>query len=160
MIILGIDPGTQIMGYGLIEKTCRTSFLPIDYGCIRPPKQLPLPERYCILFEGLETLIDQYKPDVLAIESQFVLKNVQSALKLGMAKGMALLAAARQKMQVYEYTPTRIKSSVTGSGRAGKGQVQYGVQAILRLAALPEPEDAADALAAAICHAQLGVSFV
>lgn len=153
MIILGIDPGTLITGYGLIQKK-PPEIIPIDYGCIRPPPNLPLADRYRIIFDGIETLMDKHKPDVLAIESQFVLKNVQSAIKLGMAKGMAILAAARRSIAVYEYAPTRAKKAIVGRGHASKWQVQKMIQTILHLSVAPEPEDAADALMLAICHAQ------
>ncbi len=153
MIVLGIDPGTRITGYGLVCKK-DSGLHPLDYGCIRPPPTLPLPERYRILFESLETLIDRHCPDVLSIESQFVLKNAQSALKLGMAKGMAILAAARRGVPIFEYPPTRAKLAISGSGRASKWQVQKMIQTLLRLPTPPEPEDAADALALAICHIQ------
>jgi crossover junction endodeoxyribonuclease RuvC len=153
MIVLGIDPGTRITGYGLICK--KGSVLqPIDYGCIRPPPNLPLSERYRILFESIETLIDRHHPDVLSVESQFVLKNAQSAIKLGMAKGMAILAAARRSIPIFEYAPSKAKLAVTGTGQASKWQVQKMIQSLLRLPTAPEPEDAADALALAICHLQ------
>ncbi len=153
MIVLGIDPGTRITGYGLV---CKNGSLlqPLDYGCIRPPPNLPLPERYRILFESLETLIERNRPDALSVESQFVLKNAQSALKLGMAKGMAILAASRRSIPIFEYPPSKAKLAVSGTGRASKWQVQKMIQTLLRLPALPEPEDAADALALAICHLQ------
>lgn len=153
MIVLGIDPGTRITGYGLIRKK-DSSFHPVDFGCIRPPPDLPLPERYRILFESLEILIERHRPDALSVESQFVLKNAQSALKLGMAKGMAILAAARRGIPIFEYPPTRAKLAVAGTGRASKWQVQKMIQSLLRLPSPPEPEDAADALALAICHLQ------
>lgn len=151
-IILGIDPGTRITGYGLI-RVCGSTFEPIDFGCIRPPPDLPLQERYRIIFDAIEKLIEKHKPDTIATESQFVLKNVQSAIKLGMAKGMVLLAAARRNITVHEYTPTKAKLAVVGTGAASKGKVQQMIAAILRLPKLPEPEDAADALALAMCHA-------
>lgn len=153
MIVLGIDPGTRITGYGLICKK-DSSLQPIDFGCIRPPPALPLADRYRILFESLEILIDRHRPDALSVESQFVLKNAQSALKLGMAKGMAILAAARRSIPVYEYPPSKAKLAVSGTGRASKWQVQKMIQTLLRLPSPPEPEDAADALALAICHIQ------
>ncbi len=152
MIILGIDPGTRITGYGVIRKET-PHILPIDFGCIRPPASLPLAERYRIIFESLQILIEKHQPDALAIESQFVLKNVQSAIKLGMAKGMAILAAAQRNIPIFEYAPTRAKLAVVGHGHASKWQVQKMIQTILRLPSIPEPEDAADALALAICHA-------
>ena len=150
-IILGIDPGTRITGYGVISTSPTIEV--IDFGAIRPPADLPLPERYCILFDAIEKLLDRFKPDALAIESQFVMKNVQSTLKLGMAKGMAILAAARRKILICEYSPKQAKLAVVGTGSASKEQVQKMVQVQLRLAIAPHPEDAADALALAICHA-------
>lgn len=148
-IILGIDPGTRITGYGII----RVPNEPIDFGCIRPPSHLPLQERYHILFNAIEALIQKYVPTAIAVESQFVLKNAQSAIKLGMAKGMVLLAGARAKIPVYEYAPKKAKLAVVGQGHASKFQVQRMIQSLLRLPVLPEPEDAADALALAICCA-------
>lgn len=148
-IILGIDPGTRVTGYGLIAFD--HTLEPIDFGCICPPPRLALALRYKILFEGLETLILQHKPDAIAVESQFVLKNAQSAIKLGMAKGMAFLAAARHGIPVYEFAPKQAKLAVVGYGGASKFQVQKMIQALLKLPKTPEPEDAADALALAIC---------
>jgi len=152
IIILGIDPGTRITGYGLI-RLLPSGIEPIDYGCIRPPATLALPARYCIIFEAIEQLIGKFRPDVMAIETQFVLKNAQSAIKLGMARGMAVLAAARAKMEVHEYAPKRAKQAVVGNGSASKEQVQRMIAALLHLPKPPEPEDAADALALAICYA-------
>ena len=148
-IILGIDPGTRITGYGIISTL--NGPVAIDFGCIRPPLNLPIAERYRIIFEGIETLIEQHHPTAIAVESQFVLKNAQSAIKLGMAKGMVLLAAARKNIPVYEFAPKKAKLSVVGRGSASKHQVQKMIQSLLRLPILPEPEDAADALALAIC---------
>ena len=151
-IILGIDPGTRITGYGII----RLPMEPIDFGAIRPPPDLLLEERYRILFEAIEGLLEKHRPAAIAVESQFVLKNAQSAIKLGMAKGMVLLAGARAKIPVYEYAPKKAKQAVVGKGQASKYQVQRMIQALLRLPILPEPEDAADALALAIaCANQL-----
>ncbi len=148
-IILGIDPGTRITGYGFISL--ENTPIAMDYGCIRPPPNLPLAERYKIIFESLEVLIEQHKPTAIAVESQFVLKNAQSAIKLGMAKGMVLLAAARKNIPIYEFAPKKAKLAVLGNGNASKTQVQRMIQTLLRLPQLPEPEDAADALALAIC---------
>ncbi len=148
-IILGIDPGTRITGYGVIRAPSE----PIDFGCIRPPATLLLAQRYKILFDGFETLIERYAPTAIAVESQFVLKNPQSAIKLGMAKGMVLLAAARKNIPVYEYAPKKAKQAVVGKGQASKLQVQKMIQMLLKLPQLPQPEDAADALALAICCA-------
>lgn len=148
-VILGIDPGTRITGYGVIDEQIH----PLDFGCIRPPPKLILADRYKIIFDSVEALIQKYQPSAIAVESQFVLKNVQSAIKLGMAKGMVYLAAARQSIPVYEFAPKQAKLAVVGHGGASKFQVQKMIQALLRLPNPPEPEDAADALALAICCA-------
>lgn len=148
-IILGIDPGTRITGYGIISSGQIPSVL--DFGCIRPPAKLPLPERYKILFESIEILLEKHNPTAVAIESQFVLKNAQSAIKLGMAKAMAVLAAARKNIPIFEFAPKKAKLAVVGNGNASKQQVQKMIQVLLRLPHLPEPEDAADALALALC---------
>lgn len=145
--ILGIDPGTRITGYGVIDEELH----PLDFGCIRPPPKLLLADRYKILFESVEALIAIHEPSAIAVESQFVLKNAQSAIKLGMAKGMVYLAAARKSIPVYEFPPKKAKLAVVGHGNASKFQVQKMIQALLRLPQPPEPEDAADALALAIC---------
>lgn len=151
IVILGVDPGTQVTGFGLIQTG--PQFKALDYGCIRPPSKLPLSERYLIIFQSLDHLIDKYKPDAIAVESQFVHKNVQSAMKLGMARGMVILAGARKKIPLFEYAPKKAKLAVVGTGSASKHQVQNMVQMLLKLPSLPQPEDAADALALAICHA-------
>jgi crossover junction endodeoxyribonuclease RuvC len=150
--ILGIDPGTRITGYGVI-KIGKPQLEPIDFGCIRPPPKLDAPARYLALFDALEKLLDQYSPNAVAVETQFVYKNVQSAIKLGMARGVVLIAAARRGIPIFEYAPKKAKLAVVGNGGASKEQVQRMVQLLLRLPVLPEPEDAADALALAICHA-------
>jgi crossover junction endodeoxyribonuclease RuvC len=148
-ILLGIDPGTRITGYGLIDE----EGAPIDYGCIRPPPNLPLGDRYKIIFDAVEALILNYQPAAIAVESQFVMKNAQSAIKLGMAKGMVYLSASRHQIPLYEFAPKKAKMAVVGHGSASKHQVQKMIQALLRLPKPPEPEDAADALALAICCA-------
>ena len=152
MIILGIDPGTQVTGYGLIcEKS--SGWEPLDFGCIRPPRKLTLHEKYLAIFEGVEHLIEKYKPSALAVETQFVYKNVQSALKLGMARGVVLLPAAKRKIPIFEYAPRRAKQAIVGTGGASKFQVQKMIQIQLKLSQVPEPADAADALMLALCHA-------
>ncbi len=151
-IILGIDPGTRITGYGVIEVHSR-SFVPLDYGAIRPPPKLPLLERYLIINEAIEALLERYPVDAVATETQYVSKNAQSALKLGMAKAVAMLPATKRKIPVSEYAPSQAKLAVTGSGSADKYQVQKMIQMLLSLPEPPTPEDAADALALAICHA-------
>lgn len=150
-IIIGIDPGTRITGYGIIGLE-GNAYKAIDYGCITPPPTAKLSERYLILFNALESLLQRYSPQVLAVESQFVGKNVQSALKLGQARGVAMIVAKRMGIGIYEYSPTSVKKAV-GSGRASKIQVQELVKMLLGLPRIPEPYDAADALAVALCHA-------
>lgn len=151
-IILGVDPGTAITGYGLIKVTPERHE-PLDFGCIRPPRHLHYSERYLVIFNALDHLLETYSPDAVAVETQFIYKNPQSALKLGMARGMAILAAARRKIPIFEYAPRKAKLSVVGNGSASKTQVQKMIQLLLKLPQPPEPEDAADALALAICHA-------
>jgi crossover junction endodeoxyribonuclease RuvC len=151
-IILGIDPGTRITGYGVIRHK-RHTFEPIDFGCIRPPPSLDGPQKYLALFNGIEALLERFQPDAVSVETQFVYKNIQSAIKLGMARGVTLLAAAKRNIPIFEYAPKKAKLAVVGTGTASKEQVQKMVQFLLKLPMLPEPEDAADALALAICHA-------
>jgi crossover junction endodeoxyribonuclease RuvC len=151
-IILGIDPGTRITGYGVIE-TDLSSFEPLDFGCIRPSQKLSLHERYLAIHDGIEHLLDTYSIEAVSIETQFVSRNPQSALKLGMAKGVALIAATKRSIPIFEYAPKKAKLAVVGTGSATKEQVQKMVQALLNLAELPTPEDAADALSLAIAHA-------
>ncbi|MBI5345713.1 MAG: crossover junction endodeoxyribonuclease RuvC [Chlamydiae bacterium] len=150
-IIMGVDPGTRITGYGIIKLENNTH-IPIDFGCIRPPVNLPLEKRYLIIFEGIEELIKKFQPSALAVETQFVKKNVQSAIKLGMARGSVILAAAKNNIEVFEYAPRKAKQAIVGSGSASKLQIQKMVQVLLKLTTMPTPEDAADALALAICH--------
>lgn len=150
-IILGIDPGTRITGYGVIAA--HNALEPLDFGCIRPPPRLYMPARLLILYESLEKLLEKYMPNAVAVETQFVYKNAQSAIKLGMARGMVHLAAAKKNIPVFEYAPKKAKLAIVGSGSASKTQVQKMVQLLLKLPIIPEPEDAADALALAVCHA-------
>lgn len=152
LIILGVDPGTRITGYGLIAMQDR-SYFPLDYGCIRPPADFKLSERYLVIFDSIEELIERYRPAALVVETQYVHKNINSALKLGMARGTAIIAAKRKKIPVFEYAPAEAKRAVAGNGRASKLQVQNMVKHLLKLSSLPQPEDAADALALALCHA-------
>ncbi len=152
MIIIGIDPGTVVTGYGIIKIEGNTLTL-IDFGCIRPPAAKKITDRYLIISNGVDELLERHEPDVLVVETQYVHKNVQSALKLGMARGIVLVAAKRRGLIVYEYAPTKAKRAVVGNGRASKYQVQRMVQHLLNLDTPPHPEDAADALALALCHA-------
>lgn len=152
-LILGIDPGTCVTGYGIIENR-EGKYRAIDYGCIRPPAALPLSQRYRVIFEGLCHLLQKYTIHALAVETQFVGKNAQSAIKLGMARGVSILAATLQNVPIFEYSPSQAKLAVVGNGGASKDQVQRMTQMLLKLQQLPQPQDASDALALAICHAQ------
>ncbi len=153
MIILGIDPGTRAMGYGLID--CRSKApITLDFGAICPPATLALHERYVILYDAVKSLIAQYHPTSLAIERQFISpkSNIDSIRKLGMATGVAVLAAAHGGLSCHEYAPSSAKLAIVGNGKASKEQVQKMIQLVLRLPQPPTPCDAADALAIAICH--------
>lgn len=147
LIILGIDPGSNCTGFALLkDKT------PLEYGCIMPPKAVSLPKKYLEIFEAVCYLITKHKPHVMAIETQFVHKNSQSAIKLGMARGACLIAAAKNNVDVYEYAPKKIKLAATGTGNASKHQVAQMLQMMLGLKDPIIPHDAADALAIALCH--------
>lgn len=156
-IILGVDPGTTVCGYGCIQaQSSGSGFTPIDYGCIRPPARYQLSHRYLTLYDSLRLLIAKLRPTVLVLETQFVHSrhnNVQSAIKLSMARGIAMLVGKQQGLSIYEYAPTQAKKAVVGNGKASKLQVQYMVQKYLNLPELPQPDDAADALALALCYA-------
>lgn len=152
--ILGIDPGTLVTGYGIIEIDERRNFKALDYGCVRPPASLPLTVRYKIIFQAIEELLDRFIPEALAVETQYIHKNPQSGLKLGMARGVAVLAAALREIPIFEYAPSRAKRAVVGKGNASKIQVQAMIQRLLNLPDQAIPEDASDALSLAICHGQ------
>lgn len=155
MRVFGIDCGTEITGYGLVENapTARTSELHcVTYGAIRLAKIKSTAERLHQVFDELTTQLTVAGPDVVAIEEVFYSVNAKSALKLGQVRGVALLAAARLNLPIAEYAPLKIKSSVVGYGLAQKEQVQFMVARLLNLPELPQPPDAADALAIAICH--------
>jgi crossover junction endodeoxyribonuclease RuvC len=152
-VILGVDPGSATTGYGLIRSDEKENVL-LDCGVIRTDSKKPLPEKLKEIFEGLSEIISNNNPDQLAIEETFYSKNAKSALVMGQARGVAILAAACAKLPVSEYSPKEVKSSVVGQGGASKLQVQYMVKNLLGLKDLPQPIDAADALAIALCHAQ------
>lgn len=154
MFIMGLDPGTAITGYGLI-KYDGSRFSMIDCGCIRTSPESPLSERLQIIYRELTDVIRQYKPEQFAIEELFFNKNARTALAVGHARGVAMLAASSAGLPVFEYTPLQVKQAVTGFGRAAKTQVQFMVKTILALPEAPEPDDVADALAVAICHGQI-----
>ena len=157
MIILGIDPGYAIVGYGIIDTTKKN--MVVDYGAITTPKEDPMPVRLDAIDSSLKYLFEKYKPDVVAIEELFYFKNQKTVIPVAQARGVILLACQRYCGNIYEYTPLQIKQALTGQGRAEKAQVQYMVKAILGLNSIPKPDDAADALAVAICHSQTSPSL-
>jgi crossover junction endodeoxyribonuclease RuvC len=150
MFVLGIDPGLSITGYGLIDGTYPPRA--IRAGVIRTDSDLTVPQRLAELHHGLTQVINDASPDVVAMETVFTNRNLQTAISVGRASGIALLAAAEAGLDVHEYVPTAIKAAVTGDGSANKSQVQQMVARLLRLAEAPKPADASDALAIALCH--------
>jgi len=152
MITLGIDPGTAITGYGVVNEEPDGSLKVLDFGVIRTSAELPQAERLVHLYQRLKELILLHHPEMGAVEKLFFERNVRTALHVGQARGVALLAMAQSKLQIGEYTPLEVKQAVAGYGGADKNQVQQMVRTILGLETVPHPDDAADALAVAICH--------
>lgn len=155
MIILGIDPGFAILGYGIILYE-GNKFKTIDYGAIKTPSTMEAPLRLKKIYKDLNEIIGKYNPDVVAIEELFFNNNAKTALLVGHARGVAVLAAANNDKEIFEYTPLQVKQGVTGYGRADKKQVQQMVKTLLNLSKVPKPDDIADALAVAICQAHSG----
>jgi crossover junction endodeoxyribonuclease RuvC len=153
MKILGIDPGTVVMGWGVVEGEDNELAL-VDFGAITVNEKSPMSERLNRLYTELLKIVRQHKPDCLAVEQPFVAKNVRTAIAIGRAQAIALLAAANQKIPAFEYTPAKVKQRVANYGAGSKEQIQEMVRLQLGLAEIPQPNDAADALAVAICHAQ------
>jgi crossover junction endodeoxyribonuclease RuvC len=152
VIVLGIDPGTARMGYGIVERT-GSRLRMVDAGCLQTAAELPLAKRLLAIHELLVDLIELHSPDLVAVERLFFSKNAQTAFAVGQARGVVLLAAGQRGIPCWSYTPQQIKGAVCGSGRAAKDQVQRMVQTLLSLEQPPRPDHAADALAVAICHA-------
>lgn len=152
MVILGIDPGYAIMGYGLVEATGGNVKV-LDYGVIETTPKSTFPERLNRLYDGMKLLLAQFRPNHVAFEELFFYRNVSTALQVGAGRGVSMLAVQQEGVPLYEYTPMQVKLSVTGNGHADKKQVQHMVRALLTLKETPRPDDAADALAVAICHA-------
>ena len=153
MIILAIDPGLATLGFGVIEKDARGNCRAIDCGVVTTPKDEGLPVRLAMLEEGLCKILDKYKPDEIAMEELFFSKNITTGIAVAHARGVALLTCVKRCGRLFEYTPMQIKQALTGYGRADKKQMQSVVTSILKLKAVPKPDDAADALAIALCHA-------
>jgi crossover junction endodeoxyribonuclease RuvC len=153
MRVLGIDPGSTATGYGIVEEHVG-GLRAVAFGAITSRASLPFPQRLLRIHQELRALLGRIRPDCAAVEAVFFARNVQSALRLGQARGVALLALAEEGVEIHEYSALEVKQAVTGYGRAEKGQVQEMVRLLLNLPAAPEPADAADALAVAICHHQ------
>ena len=151
MLVLGLDPGTAATGYGVV-KSQGSRLILLDYGVIQTPATWAMPERLKKIFTEIQNLIQQYDPDAMAIEEIFYHRNAKTVIAVAQSRGVALLAAAVAGIDIAEYTPLQVKQSVVGYGQAEKQQVQFMVQRLLQLSELPQPDDAADALAIAICH--------
>ena len=152
MKILGIDPGLIQTGFGLINIKNSNEIKLIDYGIIKPLLKDTLPKRLLTIFDDICEIIKIHKPQIFVIEDIFYGKNVKSAMRLGQARGAAMVAAASNEIPIYEYSARKVKQSMTGNGNAHKEQVQFMVKARLRMDIMPEPIDASDALAVALCH--------
>ena len=151
--VMGLDPGTATTGFGIVEGEIDTLVL-VEYGAILTPAGMPMPERLAMLYDRLTELLARHSIAALSIEKLFFNRNVTTALSVGQARGVMLLAAYKAHIPVFEYTPLEVKQALVGYGRASKDQMQQMVRMILRLDHAPHPDDAADALANAICHVQ------
>ena len=154
MIVLGIDPGLATLGYGVIEKDNRGNVRALACGVVTTPKAESMPVRLAMLEEGITKILEQYNPDEIAMEELFFSKNITTGIAVAHARGVALLTCVKRCGKLYEYTPMQIKQALTGYGKADKKQMQAVVTSLLKLSAVPKPDDAADALAIALCHAQ------
>lgn len=156
MIIIGVDPGYAITGFGIVEYI-NNKFSVLQYGVISTKSTMPFEKRLLAISDGLDSLFQQYKPDSMAIEELFFSRNTTTAIGTAQARGVAVLCGAKSGINVYEYTPLQVKLAVTGFGRADKNQVQQMVKILLNQKEIVKPDDAADALAVAICHAHTGI---
>ncbi len=152
MIILGIDPGYAIVGFGVIDSIGNKV---LDYGVITTPKEDSMAKRLLSIEQSLSFIVEKYKPDVVAVEELFFFKNHKTVIPVAQARGVILLTCQKLVGNLFEYTPLQIKQALTGQGRAEKAQVQFMVKTILGLKEIPKPDDAADALAVALCHGQI-----
>ena len=151
MVILGIDPGVATIGYGVVE--CHSgNFRCLEYGCITTAAHQLLEHRLCEIYDGMNELIERHHPDCMSVEELFFNNNQKTAVDVAQARGVILLAADQKQVPIYEYTPLQVKSAIGGYGRAEKQQVMYMVRQYLHLKETPRPDDAADAIAIAICH--------
>ncbi len=159
MIILGIDPGYAIVGYGVIEKDERGRCIVRDFGAINTPKEEDFPVRLAMIQDGMKALIEKYKPDAVAVEELFFNQNITTGIAVAEARGVILCTAIQCVPKVFEFTPMQIKLAITGNGKADKHQVQFMTKSILNLKTIPKPDDAADALAVALCLAQTNIKL-
>ena len=159
MIILGIDPGYGIIGFGVIEAE-HGNIKVVDYGAVTTPKEMSLPERLLIIKQSFEAILQEFKPDEIAIEELFFFRNLTTVIPVAEARGVIVLAGIQKLGNLYEYTPLQIKQALTGNGRAEKKQIQYMVTNILGLEKTPKPDDAADAVAVALTHLQTNSNLV
>jgi len=155
MRILGIDPGYAIMGWGVVEKK-GSSITPVAYGAITTDKDMPMPDRLKHLYTSLMEIIAEYQPEEASIEELYFNSNAKTVIFVGEARGVAVLSCANSGVEIFEYTPLQIKTTITGNGRAEKKQVQAMVKKLMCLDEVPKPDDTADAIAAAICHSYVG----
>ena len=159
MVILGIDPGVATIGFGLIRAERGKNTL-IQYGVITTPPGVPLSERLVQIYDDMEQLIETFRPDEIAVEELFFSKNITTGISVAHGRGVILLAAEKQGIPVFEYTPMQVKQSVVGYGKAEKKQVMLMTQRLLGMKDIPRPDDAADALALAICHSRAATSLL
>ena len=160
MIILGIDPGYAIVGYGVIEKDNKGNCRVVDYGAINTPKEEDFPVRLAMIQDGMKCLIERFKPDAIAVEELFFNQNITTGIAVAEARGVILCTAIQHVPNVFEFTPMQVKLAITGTGKADKKQVQFMTKTMLKLKSVPKPDDAADALAIALCLAQTNTKLV
>ncbi|HHV62031.1 MAG TPA: crossover junction endodeoxyribonuclease RuvC [Firmicutes bacterium] len=151
MLVIGIDPGTATTGYGIVRNSAGR-LIAVDYGYIKTPAREKPEARLEEIYLGVQALIDRYRPDAVAVEELFFNRNAKTALAVGQARGVILLAVARSRVELFEYTPLQVKQAIAGYGRADKAQMQRMIKLLLGLTEIPSPDDAADALAVAVCH--------
>ena len=151
MVILGIDPGYAIVGYGVLSYRAN-QFTPLNYGAITTPAGMPFCQRLAMIYQDMRMILTKHRPEAMAVEQLFFTNNQKTGIDVAQARGVILLAATEMQVPVYEYTPLQVKQSIVGYGKAEKRQVMEMTRTLLHLKALPKPDDVADALAIAICH--------
>lgn len=160
MRILGIDPGLAIIGYAVLDKADDGKISVVDYGMITTPKEHSLPVRLLEIYNSMQAILNQFKPDEIAMEELFFNQNITTGIPVSHARGVTMLACRQWTEKLFEYTPIQIKLAITGVGRAEKHQVQYMTKTILNLSAIPRPDDVADAIAVALCHSQTNNNLI